>query len=63
MDLPEKAKLGELDSMLSFLKQLVMTMENSTTLKVLFCCFIAKLEYCLIPVLRIRLFLSRLRDD
>ena len=63
MDLLDKAKLGELDSMLSFLKQLAMTMDSSRTSKVLFCCLIAKLEYCLIPVPQIRLFLLILYDD
>ena len=63
MDLPDKAKLEELDSMLSSLKQLVMMMESSKTSKVLFCYLIAKLEYFLILVPRIRLFLLRMSDD
>ena len=51
MDLSDKAKLGELDSTLSSLKQWAIMKENNKTLKVPYFYSIAKLEYYLIPVL------------
>ena len=63
MDLPVEAKLEELDSTLSSLKQRAIMKENNKTLKVPYFYSIAKFEYYLIPVLRILLFPLRLCDD